>query len=58
MILYKYRIIEYSVKKMTNRDIEYAKTLHETNSTLFMYLIVLCFKLNRIKYSVTKRGEK
>lgn len=58
MILYKYRIIEYEVKKMTNREIEYAKTLHETNSTLLYYLIIMCFKLNRIKYSVTKRGEK
>ena len=57
MILYKYRIIEYSVKKMTNREIEYAKTLHETNSTLFMYLIVLCFKINHIKYEVIKIGE-
>lgn len=58
MILYKYGIIEYSVKKMTSRKIEYAKTLHETNSTLLMYLIVLCFKINHIKYSVTKRGEE
>ncbi len=57
MILFKYRIIEYSVKKMTNREIEYEKTLHETNSTLFMYLIVLCFKINHIKYEVIKRGE-
>lgn len=57
MILYKYKIIEYSVKKMTSSEIEYAKTLHQTNSTLLMCLIVLCFKINHIKYKVIKRGE-
>lgn len=57
MKLWKYQIIEYEIKKMTNKEIEYAKTLHNTNSTLLMYLIVLCFKINHVKYEVFKRGE-
>lgn len=55
MILYKYRIIEYSVKKMTNQEVEYAKTLHNTNSKILFYLIILCLKLSRIKYDTIVR---
>ena len=58
MKLWKYKIIEYEVKKMTNKECEYAKTLHTTNSTLLYLLIITCFKINRIKYSVVKRGDK
>lgn len=52
MKLWKYKIIEYEVKKMTNSDIEYAKSLHKTNSKFLYYLIILCLKINRIKYDV------
>lgn len=52
MNLYKYKIIEYEVKKMTESDIEYAKVLHNTNSKLLYLLIKLCFKINHIKYDV------
>ena len=50
MKLWKYQIIEYEVKKMTDKEIEYAKTLHKTNSKLLFYLIILCMKLSRVKY--------
>lgn len=57
MILYKYGIIEYSVKKMTSQEIKYAKTFHKTNSKLLFYLIILCLKISRVKYEVIKRGD-
>lgn len=57
MILFKYRIIEYSVKKMTNKEIEYAKHLHQTNSKLLYYLIIACMKINKIKYEVVRRRD-
>ena len=53
---FKYKIIEYEYRTLAYRDgdvnIEVCKCLHETNSKLFKYLIILCFKLNRIKYEV------
>ena len=49
MNLWKYKVIEYEVKKMTNQEVEYAKTLHKTNSKLLFYLI-LCLKISGIKY--------
>ena len=55
MKLWKYKIIEYEVKKMTNQEIEYAKTLHKTNSRILFYLIILCLKLSRIKYDTIVR---
>lgn len=57
MNLYKYKIIEYEVKKMTESDIEYAKVLHKTNSKLLYLLIKLCFKINHIKYDVVIRED-
>lgn len=50
MKLWKYKIIEYEVKKMTNKEIEYAKTLHKTNSKILFYLIILVLKISGIKY--------
>lgn len=50
MRLWKYKIIEYEVKKMTNQEVEYAKTLHKTNSKILFYLIILIFKISGIKY--------
>ena len=55
MILWKYQVIEYEVKKMTNQEIEYAKILHKTNSKLLFYLIILCLKISRIKYETIVR---
>ncbi|MBO7695225.1 MAG: hypothetical protein J6T10_21595 [Methanobrevibacter sp.] len=53
---YKYRIIEYGYTSMTYSEgkekIEVCKTLHKTNSKLFFYLLILCFKINGIKYEV------
>ena len=49
-VKFKYRIIEYEFITMTNQKIERAKTLHQTNSKLLFYLIILCLKLNRIEY--------
>lgn len=57
MNLYKYKIIEYEVKKMTESDIEYAKVIHNTNSKLLYLLIKLCFKINHIKYDVVIRED-
>lgn len=51
---YKYKIIEYEYKTLTSEKIEVCKTLHKTNSKLFMYLIILCFKIQGIKYEVIK----
>lgn len=50
MKLWKYKIIEYEVKKMTNQEIGYEKSLHKTNSKLLFYLIILCLKISGIKY--------
>lgn len=54
MKLFKYRIIEYEYKSITSEGIQVAKSLHKTNSKLLMYLIILCLKLNGIKYGVFK----
>ena len=54
MKIWKYKIIEYEYTKMTNKEIETAKTLHKTNSKLLCYLIILCLKINKIKYDVVK----
>lgn len=55
---YKYKIIEYSYTSMTyekgKANIKYSKTLHKTNSKLLMYLIILCFKINKIEYDVVE----
>ena len=55
MNLWKYKVIEYSVKKMTNQEVEYAKTLHKTNSKILFYLIILCLKISGIKYDTIVR---
>ena len=53
---YKYKIIEYDYVSMTHDDsgdkIEVCKTLHKTNSKLLFWLIILCFKIQGIKYDV------
>ena len=58
---YKYKIIEYEYTSMTygigGTKVEVCKSLHQTNSKLFMYLIILCFKINHIKYEVIKDGK-
>lgn len=55
---WKYKIIEYDYKSMIYQSgktkIEYAKTLHKTNSKLLMYLIILIFKIQKIKYEVVE----
>lgn len=50
MRIWKYQVIEYEVKKMTDKEIEYAKTLHKTNSKLLFYLIIICMRISRVKY--------
>ena len=54
MIKWKYQIIEYGIKSMTYGEggtkIDYAKTLHKTNSWLLCMFICLLLKINRIKY--------
>ena len=55
MKIWKYKIIEYEVKKMTNKEIKYAKTLHKTNSKILFYLIILCLKISGIKYDTIER---
>ena len=53
---YKYKIIEYEYVSMTSGDggakIEVCKTLHKTNSKLLFWLIILCLRLQGIKYDV------
>ena len=55
MKLWKYQVIEYEVKKMTDKEIEYAKTLHKTNSKFLFYLIIICMKISRIKYDTIRK---
>ena len=47
---YKYKIIEYDYISMHyeggEKKIEICKTLHKTNSWLYMMLIIICFKIN------------
>lgn len=49
---YKYKIIEYGYTSITDSKVEYCKTLHKTNSKILYLLIILCLKINRIKYEV------
>lgn len=53
---YKYKIIEYDYISLTHDDlgdkVEICKTLHKTNSKLVFWLIILCFKIQGIKYEV------
>lgn len=51
---YKYKIVEYEYTSMTSgKDgVEVCKTLHKTNSKLLFYLIILCLKIQGIKYDV------
>lgn len=55
---YKYQIIEYDYVTMHYEDgdskIEVCKSLHKTNSKLLYLLIILCFKIQGIKYEVVK----
>ena len=55
---YKYKIIEYDYVSMTHDDsgtqVEVCKTLHKTNSKLLFWLIILCLKLQGIKYDVVE----
>lgn len=55
MKLWKYKVLEYEVKKMTDNEIEYSITHHKTNSKLLFYLIILCLKISRIKYKTIVR---
>ncbi len=59
VIGYRYEIIEYEYVNMLHNDdgdkVEVCKTLHRTNSTLMYWLIILCFKIQRIKYDVIKK---
>lgn len=55
VIRYRYEIIEFGYVKMTDQEVEVCKTLHKTNSKLFYYLIILCFKIQGIKYEVIKK---
>ena len=54
---WKYKIIEYVYTSMIydkGKKIEVCKTLHKTNSKLLFYLIILCLKIQGIKYEVVK----
>lgn len=51
---YKYKIIEYEYVTMTDTKIEVCKSLHKTNSKLVFWLIILCFKIQHIKYDVVE----
>ena len=57
---WKYKVIEMEYVSMSHGDdgdkIEVCKTLHKTNSKLMYYLIILCLKINHIKYEVVNNG--
>ena len=50
--LYKYHIIEYEYKTLTNKESKLSKTIHKTNSRLLKNLICMCLKIDKIKYEV------
>lgn len=47
---WKYEVIEYGYVKMTDKEVKVCKTIHHTNSKLIYYLIILCLKIQKIKY--------
>lgn len=50
---YKYKIIEFSYKKIDDDHVvEICKELHKTNSKLIFVLLILYFKIFKIKYEV------
>lgn len=53
---WKYKVIEMEYVSITSGDggqkIEVCKTLHKTNSKLVFWLIILCLKIQGIKYDV------
>lgn len=53
---WKYKVIEMEYVSMTHADsggkLEVCKTLHKTNSKLVFWLIILCLKIQGIKYEV------
>lgn len=55
---WKYKVIEMEYVSMSHGDggdkIEICKSLHKTNSKLLFYLIILCLKIQGIKYEVVK----
>lgn len=55
---WKYKVIEMEYVAMSHGDdgdkIEVCKTLHKTNSKLFFWLLILCFKIQGIKYDIVK----
>lgn len=55
---WKYKIIEYDYISMHyeggEKKIEICKSPHKTNSWLFMMIIIICFKIQGIKYDVIK----
>lgn len=56
---YKYKIIEYAYSSMKYGDgkgtqVEVCRTLHRTNSRLVYILIILCLRIQKIKYEVIK----
>lgn len=52
---FKYKIIEFDYISLTSEKIEVCKVLHKTNSKLIFYLIILCFKLQGIKYEILSK---
>ena len=55
---YKYKVIEMEYISMTSGEdgtkVEVCKTLHKTNSKLVFWLIILCLKIQGIKYDIVK----
>ena len=48
---WRYKVIEYGYSKLTDKEVEVCMTIHKTNSKLIYYLIILCLKIQNIKYS-------
>lgn len=53
---YKYKVVEMEYISMTSGEdgtkVEVCKILHKTNSKLLFYLIILCLKIQGIRYEV------
>lgn len=54
MKYYKYKILEYGYINVKDNKIEYCKNLHQTNSKLIYKVLILYFKLRKIKYEVVE----
>ena len=55
--MFQYQVIEYEYKTLTNKEKDYVRTVHQTNSRLLYYLIILCLKLSGSLYETIDNSK-